>query len=88
MFTFARALLFLVKESVSSFRVFLSVVSPLSSEFFDQIANEREKGKQGKGKRERNAVPFSRSYASLGSELNKRGNDGRELLFNSLKLYA
>lgn len=50
-------------------------------------AGRKERERETK-KGKRNFVPFRWSYASPASELNKRGDDGRELLFNSLKLYA
>lgn len=44
--------------------------------------------KEGKKEKDKNVVLFRWSYASPCSELNKSGDDERELLFNSLKLYA
>lgn len=44
--------------------------------------------KEGKKEKDKNDVLFRWSYASPCSELNKSGDDERELLFNSLKLYA
>lgn len=54
--------------------------------------NERNKKKriekEGEKEKDENVVLFRWSYASPCSELNKSGDDERELLFNSLKLYA
>lgn len=49
---------------------------------------EKVGGGGEKRKKDKNLVLFRWSYASPSSELNKRRDDGRELLFNSLKLYA
>lgn len=82
----------LFKENVILYFFFRSFF-PLSSSFVEIAIMGR--GDEGKGKEKEGKEETKSRYYSVGctrlpaSELNNRSSDdGRELLFNSLKLYA